>query len=153
MRLESIPGNTRLATSPVRPSYRGSFRAATSARKVLREPGLLNPVQLRVRSLSRLGAIFAHARYFKAVPGHAKAMFPRYRIPQRDELLILKLDQLLALRAVQMIMLRIAIVMLVHRAPGDFKSPQQSCVNKLIQRTVNRGAAHMALLTLSRQLL
>ena len=63
----------------------------------------------------------------------------------------MKLDETSTLGAVQVIVLRIPIVVLVDTAAFEFELAQQTGVDKLGKRSINRRAADMAGLTFGRQ--
>jgi hypothetical protein len=83
---------------------------------------------------------------------HLKTMLSRDRVPQFQQIVILKLAQSLAFCAVKMIVLRIPIIVLVDAATIKLKLSQQSRIHELGQSPINGRAADVSKFTFFRQL-
>ncbi len=58
----------------------------------------------------------------------------------------------MALDAIEMIVLWVTIIVFIHASTIEFKAAKQPCVDEFVESPVNRGAAYVILLPLSRQL-
>ena len=86
------------------------------------------------------------------MPNRTEAMLFCHLGNQQFELLVVKLDQHLALLAMQMIVRWVPVIKLVDRSAIELKAAEQACVDKFLERPVDRRTRDIIGVALAGQL-